>query len=365
MTPTPAAPTTNLLSAATVEEAVRALHAWVSVHWLQILIAAGAGLIVYSILVLLRGLVRRIRRVPGERVGVAVLFGRAVGRTSQLFLVLASARLVAGYANPPAPVFQTISGLFTVAAVFQAALWLREVILGVIERRTDDDGHGESLANAMSIIRLLVSVALFAIATVVVLDNVGVNVTGLVAGLGIGGIAIGLAAQGIFSDQFAALSILFDRPFRIGETIRYDQTTGVVENIGLKSTRLRAISGERKIISNADLLKKEITSFHALDHRRIKFALPILYDTDLAAAAKVPDLLKAIVKAEGGKYVRSGLVSFSPNALEFELEFDVFKTNWEEIYAIRHRIGLAIVERFRDQGVGFSYTGHTVPPPAA
>ena len=103
MTPKTDAATPNILSAVTVEEAVRDLHAWVSVHWLQILIAAGAGLIVYSVLFMLRGLARRVKHVPGERPGVATLFGRAVGRTSQLFLVLASARLVASYANPPPP----------------------------------------------------------------------------------------------------------------------------------------------------------------------------------------------------------------------------------------------------------------------
>src|SRR3546814_6955493 len=119
----------------------------------------------------------------------------------------------------------------------------------------------------MGIIRVIVTFVLFAIAAVVVLDNLGVNVTGLVAGLGIGGIAIGLAAQGIFSDLFAALSIIFDKPFLKGETINYDQTTATVERIGLKSTRLRAITGEKKIISNTNLLGKEITSYVDLDHR--------------------------------------------------------------------------------------------------
>src|SRR3546814_17699230 len=125
----------------------------------------------------------------------------------------------------------------------------------------------------MGIIRVIVTFVLFAIAAVVVLDNLGVNVTGLVAGLGIGGIAIGLAAQGIFSDLFAALSIIFDKPFLKGETINYDQTTATVERIGHKSTRLRAITGKKKIYSNNNLLGKEINRSFDLDHRRIKFAL--------------------------------------------------------------------------------------------
>src|SRR3546814_2929572 len=127
----------------------------------------------------------------------------------------------------------------------------------------------------MGIIRLLISVALFAIAAIVILDNMGVNVTGLVAGLGIGGIAIGLAAQGIFSDLFAAHSIIFDKPFLKGETINYDQKTATVERIGLKSTRLRAVTGEKKIIANTNRPGKKLTSYVALDHRRMKFAIRV------------------------------------------------------------------------------------------
>jgi len=347
------------VSAPSLEQAAQGLHVWISAHWLQILIAVGAGLVVYLVLTLMLGLGRKFMARAGDRLGVAGLFGRAVSRTSQAFLVLASARLVAGYANPPAPVSNTIGFLFTVVAVFQVALWVREVILGLIERRTDDDGHGETLANAMGIIRLLVSVALFAIATVVVLDNVGVNVTGLVAGLGIGGIAIGLAAQGIFQDLFAALSIIFDRPFRMGETIHYDQTTATVERIGLKSTRLRAVTGEKKIISNADLLKKEITSFQALDHRRLKFPIGVIYQTDPETAARIPEILKEIIVGEGGAFVRSGFIRFGASSLDFEVEFDVFRPDWDAIYAIRHRIGLAILRRFRQEGLEFAYPTQT------
>jgi small-conductance mechanosensitive channel len=352
------------LSAPSLEEAGRGMQAWVTAHWMQILIAVGAGLVVYLILTLVRGLGRKLAAKAGDN-AVAGLFGRAVSRTTQAFLIVTSARLVAGYANPPPPVLKTISFFFTVVAVFQAALWIREVVLGLIERRTAENGHGETLANAMGIIRILVSVALFAIAAVVVLDNVGVNVTGLVAGLGIGGIAIGLAAQGIFSDLFAALSIIFDRPFRIGETITYDQTTATVENIGLKSTRLRAVTGEKKVISNADLLKKEITNLQGLDHRRVKFTLPILYEVGPDAAARIPAMLEEIVKAEGGAFVRSGLIGFGANGLDFEVEFDVFRSNWDEIYKIRHRVGVAILKRLHQEGVGFSYNGRTIAPAAS
>ena len=136
-------------------------------------------------------------------------------------MVAAAIDIVCTYADVPAKLARLADILFIIAAALQAAIWAREIILGVIRSRVGDDRGSSTLGNAMALIRVLVSVALFAIAIIVILDNLGVNVTALVAGLGIGGIAIGLAAQGIFSDLFAALAIVFDRPFRRGDTIRY------------------------------------------------------------------------------------------------------------------------------------------------
>jgi small-conductance mechanosensitive channel len=333
--------------------------AWVQAHGTEILIALAAGLVIYLGLSLARSLASRLRDKPGQTLGFRAMIGRAASKTNQLFLIMVSARLVGGYANPPAPVANTIAFLFTVVAAFQAAVWIREVVLGLIERRTALEGHSETLANATGIIRLLVTVVIFAVAIIVVLDNVGVNVTALVAGLGIGGIAIGLAAQGIFSDLFAALSIIFDKPFRVGETIMYDTSTATVERIGLKSTRLRAITGERKIVSNANLLQKEITSYHTLDHRRLKFAIGVIYQTDLDVAERIPDILREIVEAAGATFVRSGFVNFGASSLDFEVEYDVFRPEWDEIYAIRHRIGIAILRRFAAEGLEFAYPTQT------
>ena len=139
------------------------------------------------------------------------------------------------------------------------------------------------------------TVTLFAIAIILILDNLGVNVTGLVAGLGIGGIAIGLAAQGIFSDLFAALSILFDKPFRRGDTISFDSITGTVERIGLKSTRIRSVGGEEVIVSNANLLNARLQNWTRLERRRALIVLSLVYQTP-------PDLLaQAARRARGDR----------------------------------------------------------------
>ena len=334
--------------------------AWFSTHSLQILIAIGAGVALYMLLTALRQVGKRWRGKPGDTLGFANVAGRAVARTTHFFMVMVAARLVAGYARPPELLFKTIVFLFTIAAVFQVALWTREIVLGLIERRTlAEDGQGETLANAMGLIRVLVTVALFAIALIVVLDNLGVNVTGLVAGLGIGGIAIGLAAQGIFSDLFAALSIIFDKPFRRGEVITYDQTTARVEKIGLKSTRLRAMTGEKKVISNANLLQKEITSLQTLTQRRVTFALGIVYQTPEEKAEAIPALLRRIVEDEGFLFVNAGLVRFGASSLDYELNFDVPDPDTHDYFQARHRIGLSIWKRFIAEGIEFAYPPQT------
>jgi len=220
---------------------------WVRGNIAELAVAAAAAVLVYLLLSWLKRRAAKIAREREDHAAMASIIARTIARTGKFFRVMAAIELVNGYANAPAPLARTIDVLFTIAVVLQAAVWLREIILGLIERRASDSGgEHETLQSAMVLIRLLVSFAVFAIAAIVILDNLGVNVTGLIAGLGVGGIAIGLAAQGIFSDLFAAISIIFDRPFKRGDTITYDTTTARVERIGMKSTRLRALTGEEK-----------------------------------------------------------------------------------------------------------------------
>src|SRR3546814_1094563 len=181
---------------------------------------------------------------------------------------MVAATLVVKNTETPALLARVVNFLFVVSAAFQAAIWARELILGLIQHRVGTEDESSTLGSAICIIRLLVTIALFAIAIILILDNLGVNVTGLIAGLGIGGIAIGLAAQGIFSDLFAALSIIFDRPFRRGDAITFDQTTGTVEHIGLQTTRIRSLGGAEVVISNANLLNTKIQNWALLERRR-------------------------------------------------------------------------------------------------
>lgn len=332
--------------------------AWVDTHWLQIGIAVGAGLLIYFALSLIRGFaLKKAQSAPGQFT-LTDIVGRVIHKTKSLVLAIVSVRLVAASANPPVVVLHIIQLVFTVAVVLQVAIWAREIVLGLIQRRAAD-GHNETLVNAMGIIRLLISIALFAVAAIVILDNMGVNVTGLIAGLGIGGIAIGLAAQGIFSDLFASLSIIFDRPFRVGEAIKYDNSVATVERIGLKSTHLRSVNGELLVISNTNLLSKEITNYAHLERRRVQFAIGVIYQTTPAMLRALPDLLKAQVEAEGHEFIRSSFIGFGASSLDFELVADIPSADYNEVIAARTAIGIRVFEEMTNAGYDFAYPTQT------
>lgn len=344
---------------AEMRRAIEASTRWLSNHAGEILIAIVIGVILYLGMALLNRILCRMRDRGGTESGIGTLLGRTFARTTHIFMAMAAARLVVGYTYPPAPVLDTTRFLFTVVAVFQCAIWAREFIIGLIERRTNDEAHGETLVNAMGLIRISVTVALFAVASVMVLDNVGVNVTGLVAGLGIGGIAIGLAAQGIFSDLFAALSIIFDQPFRQGETIQYDNTVATVEHIGLKTTRLRSVEGERKIISNANLLEKEITNFEDVSVRRFSMPIGVIYQTPPEKAERIPEILKEAIESAGAEFQRAGFSGFGDSSLDFDVLFFIHGHSLNEAVAMRHKVGMTILKRFAKEGLEFAYPTQT------
>jgi small-conductance mechanosensitive channel len=337
-----------------------ALNMWVQTNYLELGVAVVAAIIVFVALSWLKRIAANIARASEHRAHLKSIIARTLARTSKFFRVMVSIELVNQIANAPVALTQTVDILFTIAIVIQIAIWLREIILGLIERRAGEGVHEhDTLQSAMVLIRLLVSFVLFAIAAIVVLDNLGVNVTGLVAGLGVGGIAIGLAAQGIFSDLFAAISIIFDKPFRRGDTVSYDNTVARVEVIGMKSTRLRALTGEEKIISNSKLLEKEITNNTLTLYRRVTFVLTLVYQTPPALARRVPDILRQAVEANNAQFIRAGFNNFAPSSLDFHLVFDIESDDVEEMFQARHNIGIAIIDSFAREGISFAYPTQT------
>jgi small-conductance mechanosensitive channel len=335
--------------------------AWLSGNAVDILIAAAIGAVIALLLIGLRSFGHRLVRDRGEDgINWRTIIGRVLARTTLFFVIMCAAELVAEHAETPPTLLRAIHFLFVIAAAFQAAIWARELVLGLIEHKVGADDPHSTLGSAIGIIRLLVTVALFAIAIILILDNLGVNVTGLVAGLGIGGIAIGLAAQGIFKDLFSALAIIFDRPFRRGDTITFDQTTGTVEQIGLKSIRIRSLNGEEVVISNDNLLNTKIQNWALLHRRRALMTLGLVYQTPPDLLAGLPAEIQAIVESQPlATFDRAHVAAFNASSIDLELVFFVESAEFPVFMHTKQAIMLAILRRFYELGVAFAYPTQT------
>jgi small-conductance mechanosensitive channel len=322
------------------------LRDWFVANQLGLLIGAVVAAAIIGALLVLRWLGRRAIEKDPERRHWRGVIGQALARTTLAFMIVAAADSFSTYANLPHGLARVIDIAFVVAFALQGAIWARELFLGLIARRVIDAEGGSSLVNAMALIRVLVSFTVFAIAIILMLDNLGVNVTALVAGLGIGGIAIGLAAQGIFSDLFAALSILFDKPFKRGDTIRYDNTTGTVERIGLKTTRLRSLTGEQRVMSNTKLLEREIQNLAQAKARRITVYLAVGGNISADAVDTVVEVAdKAVSSQKGCKLVRCALSGAGAGALAFDLVYDDANLDNDRLAANRSAILRSLIEQ--------------------
>ena len=324
------------------------------------LVAAG----IVGVMLVMRWIGHRMLADDPEVLGWKGVIGRVFAKTTVLFMVAAAVDIVASYAVIPARLSHLADIFFTIASAFQAAIWAREIIIGLIRGRVGEDPGASTLGNAMALIRVLVSVAVFAIAIIVILDNLGVNVTALVAGLGIGGIAIGLAAQGIFADLFAALSIVFDRPFRRGDLIRYDETTGTVERIGLKTTRLRSLSGEQVIMGNTKLLEREIHNLAQASKRRIAVPFGLSAETSEQGLARIGELAeKAVRSSKGCRPVRCVVVSLGGSSINFELVYDDPSSDNDRLAQNRSAILLSLISGLKAEKIEFATSVPPAPPP--
>ena len=315
------------------------------------LVAAG----IVAVMLVLRRIGRSIIARDPPVTGWKLVVAQVLARTSIAFMVVAAIEIVANYTAIPLALERGIDIAFMIVTAFQVAIWARELILGLVRAKAGDDPGATTLGNAMSLIRVLVSVAAFAIAMIVILDNLGVNVTALVAGLGIGGIAIGLAAQGIFSDLFAALSIVFDRPFRRGDTIRFDKSIGKVERIGLKTTRLRSLSGEQIIMANTKLLEREIHNLADGRSRRTTLTFGLSYQTPPETLARIAEIAREAVEGcKGCKFVRLAMTAFLPSSIDHELIFENRTLDADRLAADRSAIMLALITRFAAEDIAFA-----------
>ncbi len=249
-----------------------------------------------------------------------------------------------------------------IATVLQAAVWGNLVIAFFITRhlkqRLAEDPASATTLNALGFIaRLLLWTVLFLLG----LDNLGIDITALVAGLGVGGIAVALAVQNILGDLFASLSIVLDKPFVLGDFIIVDELMGTVEYIGLKTTRLRSISGEQIVCSNTDLLKTRIRNYKRMFERRVVFTVGLVYGTPKEKLARVPGIVRSLVEAQDGtRFDRCHFKSYGAFSLDFETVYFVLDPDYNRYMDIHQTLNLGIYEEFEKEGLEFAFPTQTI-----
>lgn len=269
----------------------------------------------------------------------------------------------------PESVQGVLRNLLIVAAGLQVATWGNVVIAAAIAARSRSTSPGVSPeASTLGVVGLAARGVLYVVLILLVLDNLGINVSALVAGLGIGGVAIALAVQNILGDLFASLSIVLDRPFEVGDFIVVGDHMGAVEHVGLKTTRVRSLSGEQLVFANGDLLGSRIRNFKRMAERRVVFTIGVTYQTSAADLEHTSAMLRDIVTAEPGvRFDRAHFRSCDESALTFEVVYYVLDPDYNRYMDIQQRINLEIVRRFEAQGIDFAYPTRTlyVRPEAA
>lgn len=210
-------------------------------------------------------------------------------------------------------------------------------------------------------IETVLKIIIWSIAVIILLDNLGVQVSALVAGLGIGGIAVALAAQNILGDLFSYFIIFFDRPFEIGDFLNVDNFLGTIENIGIKTTRIRSLSGEQLIFSNTDLVNSRLRNYKRMYQRRISFKFGVIYQTSTEQLKEIPSIVSKIINEIPQTTLdRVHFTSFGDFSLDFEVVYYVNSKDYNQYMDIQQEINFKLKEEFEKRGIEFAYPTQTL-----
>jgi small-conductance mechanosensitive channel len=256
---------------------------------------------------------------------------------------------------------KTLEIIGIILVTFFAVRFALAFILYVLEKYYYSKDKDKSKKQAIKGILTVVSVIIWGLALIILLDNLGFKVSSLLAGLGIGGIAIALAAQALLGDFFSYFTIFFDRPFEIGDFIIVGEYLGVVENIGIKTTRIRSLSGEQLVFSNTDLTNSRIKNYKRMDKRRIVFKLGVTYSTSKEQLEKIPNIIKSIIgNITNAAFDRSHFSSYGDFSLDIETVYYVLTGDYNKYMDIQQEINLKIFEAFAQEKIEFAFPSQTI-----
>jgi small-conductance mechanosensitive channel len=286
-----------------------------------------------------------------------------IGRTAGWFLLLI-ALLVASRFLETTPWTDTlIPRIVTIGLLLQLGVWSSAALTMFVGlRREQQLADDPGAVAAMDLLGFVLRLTVWAAVLLLMLDNLGVNVTALVAGLGVGGIAVALAAQNILGDLFSTLSIVLDKPFVVGDFLIVGDFMGSVEKVGLKTTRVRSLSGEQLVFSNTDLLGSRIRNYGRMFERRVVLSLGVTYQTPPEKLKALPAVIRETIEAQGSdvRFDRAHFSTFGDSALLLEAVYYVLSADYNLLMDIQQAIYIALFERFAAEGVSFAYPTQTL-----
>ncbi len=262
----------------------------------------------------------------------------------------------------PAMVHKVISVLFLLVIVYEVIHALERLVDYSAKKYMEKSADKETISQSMMrALKIIVKIVLWAVGIVLILGNLGFDVTALIAGLGIGGIAIALALQNILEDIFSSFSIYIDKPFKIGDFIQVGSDSGTVEKIGLKTSRLRTMNGEELVISNRELTNARVQNFRKMQKRRDSFELGVTYDTSSAKLESIPKIIEDIItKHKDLEFVRCKFQNFGDSALIFKIVYEVKSKEFDVFAEAKQQINLDIYKKFNEESIEFAYPTQTV-----
>jgi small-conductance mechanosensitive channel len=280
-----------------------------------------------------------------------------LNKTNFLLLFILSLYVGSYFLALPENIDKIKTGMAFVVILFQIAIW-GSGIINYLVKKTFQTTLTQTQTSAIGFFgKFVLWSALFIIA----LQNLGINVTSLIAGVGIGGIAIALAVQNILGDLFASVSIMLDKPFIVGDFIIVDEHAGNVENIGLKTTRVRSLSGEQLVFSNNDLLSSRIKNYKQMQERRILFTIGVTYDTPSEKLESIPIIIKEIIdKLEKTRFDRAHFKEFGDFSLNFEIVYYMLVPTYIDYVDAQQAINLELYRRFEKEEIEFAYPTQTI-----
>ncbi len=349
-------------AASDVTGQVTDLLAWFSTGQAVTLIAIGIFIVALTALLLIKRGLRRFTGPKREGESLRAIASRLRPRIRIYFLIALSLNIAIASVAAPEGAVATARIIFVLAGVLQLAELVQGAVLSFVQRlavRGEEDGS--VMASAVQIVSWFVNVVIWTAALLLILDNLQVDVTAIIAGLGFGGIAFALAAQGMFKNLFAAISILLDRPFQQGDMIQFDEVWGTVEEIGMRTTRIRAMDGEQIVISNVNLLEKEIHNLKRMAKRRVSRIVRLPYSAGSEKIDHAKTLIRDIIEAEQeAEFVRATLNAFGTFSVEIEFVFLVLGREYDHYKRVQDSVMMEVLRAFERESIEIAIPVQTI-----